>query len=181
MKNPLSLSSLSECTYCATLGQDHVPSTGNPSASVMIIGQSPGAMEVREGKPFVGPSGELVDYMLDEAGLTREEVYIANVVKCRPAGNRPSHPEEKNNCWLNWLKLEIQSVDPQLILLLGKDAQEAVTPASHPFGHLAEISGKKRTYLTSYHPSYFLRKGKIEEFIKVGHKVEDILEEMEEE
>lgn len=178
--NPLSLLEVSRCKLCANLGQDHVPSDGNPYADLMIIGQSPGEQEVLDGKPFTGPAGSLVTYMLDECGLSREEVYIANVLKCRPPGNRPAQQEEMTMCWQTWLHAEIMMVKPKLILLLGKDAHQAVLPRDLKFGHLVRNKSKRFHYLTSYHPAYFLRqKLPIEKFIKgVGEQVAKLLQEI---
>ena len=182
--NPLSLSSVSTCHECPMLGQDHVPSEGNPLADVMIIGQSPGENEVKKHKPFCGPSGELVDFMLDEAELQRSEVYIANALKCHPPGNRKAMDGELDICKSIWLSKEIKSVDPRIILLLGKDAFEAVIPERR-WSEWDKIRGsnndyvvmesKKRNYLISYHPSYYLRRGEGLQFVLLGRTIRELL------
>lgn len=179
-KNPLDVVSVAECRACPMLGQDHVPSEGTPAASLMIIGQSPGRREVEQRRPFAGPSGELVDFMLDQARLSRDEIYIANVLKCKPPGNRPALEGESNNCWKKWLYHEIEMVKPRLVLVLGKDAHTRLLPKHIKFGHLNKCSNRKqnRTYLTSYHPAWFLRMNKIEEFVQVGNKVREVGEEL---
>jgi DNA polymerase len=152
----------------------------------MIIGQSPGAVEVTgipekhiSPQPFIGPSGDLLTYMLDEIELTREEVYLANALKCRPVGNRRALPGELQNCWRKWLYEEIKAVEPLLILVLGKDAHSSVMPASRQFGHLMEHKSKRFTYLDSYHPAWFLRNGRDADFVKnTGKRVQDLLEEL---
>lgn len=164
----LDINLVSQCTKCIGLGKDHVPASGNPSAEIMFVGQSPGALEVEHGSPFVGPSGELVDFLLDEAGLSRDQVYITNAIKCRPPGNRPGNKEELNNCYNKWLKKEIKFVNPKVIVLLGKDAWKTVTKEKMLFGHQQVKRTKKRVYLVLYHPSFFLRRGDIESFVGAG-------------
>lgn len=178
MIKALNINEVSKCNLCALLGKEHVPSDGSVGAKLMIIGQSPGAEEVKQGKPFVGPSGELLDFMLDEAGLDRSECYIANCLKCRPPGNRPGSAIETSNCWNTWLRDEIKSVDPKLILLLGRDAHKTVIGNRVEFGHMNELSNKKRHFLMSYHPSYFLRRGEIEAFVRVGVRVKALLDQL---
>lgn len=170
------LTDLSKCKKCPLLGKDHVPAIGNEFATLMIIGQSPGELEVLERKPFVGPSGELLNFMLDEAGLTREEVYITNLLKCRPPQNRKGYKDEHTNCFGKWLFNEIKLVNPGLILLLGKDAHTIVLPKRMEFRHLAINESKNRSYLSSYHPSYFLRIGRVDKFVEVGGFVKNIVD-----
>lgn len=175
--NPTDYTSVSRCTLCPNLAQAHVPAEGSLNASLMIIGQSPGANEVTEQRPFVGACGEMVDYMLDEAELTRETVYITNALKCHPPGNRPGLSGELANCWRRWLLPELKLVQPKLVLVLGADAHRSVLPNSVKFGHLVETTGKKSTYLSSYHPGWFLRKGTMDKFVtEVGGKVRLLLE-----
>lgn len=172
MKNPLSLKSVSQCKVCPLLSRDHVPSTGSPNAAVMFIGQSPGKQEVEQHQPFVGPAGEWLDFLLDEAELSREEVYIANVLKCRPPGNRRARPEEAGNCWREWLYQEIRLVDPKIVVCLGKDAHTQVMPKDIPFEHNVVTEGKKRVFITSYHPAYYLRRPEeMDFFLEVGQTI----------
>lgn len=177
MRNPLDPVSVSECHACSLLGKDHCPSVGPPKARVMFIGQSPGEVEVMEQVPFVGPAGEFLDFLLDEAELVREEVYIANVLKCRPPENRASRPEERANCWRLWLFHEIASVDPELVVCLGKDAHQQVMPRTVKFEHNVITRGRKRNFLTSYHPAYFLYNKQIEisVFLEVGQTIKQLL------
>ena len=167
-----------KCRACPNLGEDHVPSDGNPDSDLMIIGQSPGAAEVKKGKPFVGPCGELLTFMLDEAELTRSDIYIANALKCRPPGNRPAIGGELANCWRYWLYEEIRAVSPLLVLVLGGDAHKALIPSRRGFGHLVVNKNKMATFLSSYHPGYFIRRGDIEGFTAVGARVKELLEEI---
>jgi DNA polymerase len=94
---------------------------GNPHAEIMFIGEAPGEQEDRLGRPFVGPAGKFLDELLASIGLKREEVYISNVVKYRPPGNREPTPEEKEQCE-PWLKLEIALIKPKVIVPLGRHA-----------------------------------------------------------
>jgi len=178
-RSPRIYDDLKECKVCPMLGQDHVPSQGPIPAEVMVVGQSPGNTEVELLRPFVGPSGELLELMLEEAGLCREEVYITNILKCHPPGNRPAFANEAKNCYQIWLKREIKVVDPRLVILLGKDAHTFIIKSRNEFGHERVTPSKKRTYITLYHPSYFLRRGNPFDFIKSGKVVASLLEEQE--
>lgn len=175
-RNPLELADVVQCHACPTLGDNHVPSVGRVNCRLMIVGQSPGAKEVEERQPFVGPCGEMLDYMLDEACLTRDDVYIANALKCRPPGNRPGTAEELSTCFKTWLRYEIKLVEAPLVLLLGKDAATTVLPDGFEFKHGALYQGKTKRFLVSYHPSYFLRRGEEEEFVKIGETIRKLLE-----
>ncbi len=181
MQNPLDIASVSRCKKCPSLGKDHVPSEGNLKADVMFIGQSPGVTEVQLGRPFVGPAGDLLDFALDQAELERGEVYIANVLKCHPPGNRPGLPGEKAACYRAWLHGEITVVDPRLVVLVGKEAHTTVLPSHIPFEHLHVCRNTKqnRLYLSVYHPAYFLRLGRMEEFVLAGNKIKECIAEVE--
>ena len=102
-RNPLDIDSVIQCHECPTLGEDQVPSEGDPNADIMIIGRDPGATEVELRRPFVGPCGEIVNYVLDEAGLDRTDIYITNAVKCHTPSNRGPHTEEIRMCARQWL------------------------------------------------------------------------------
>lgn len=178
VQNPLDIRSVRLCRKCVTLGTKHVPSSGNPQAEIMIIGQSPGKTEVELGRPFTGSCGDLLDYMLDQAKVDRDDIYIANALKCRPPGNRQGNPSELNHCFQTWLLPEINVVNPRIIVLLGKDAHTIVLPPKFPFKHDAVTRGQRRVYLTSYHPGYFIRnKSRMEEFISVGNTLRELLDE----
>ena len=94
---------------------------GNPKADIMFIGEAPGEQENKLGRPFVGPAGKFLDELLESIGLKREDVYISNVVKFRPPGNRDPTPEEKEQC-MPWLKKEIALLRPKIIVPLGRHA-----------------------------------------------------------
>lgn len=173
--NPLDLASVSKCKLCPLLGKDHVPSAGSPDAEVMVIGQSPGKNEVEEAQPFVGECGEAVNMFLFRAGVDREDVYIANALKCRPPNNRAGHPIELNKCYRTWLFHEIQIVNPKVVVVLGKDAFSVLLPKSVDFGDGITVKSKKRTYLVLYHPGYWLRQMRPDKFAMHGELLKKLL------
>ena len=178
-RNPLDLDSVRKCKLCINLSRDHVPAEGNPNADLMIIGRDPGRTEVEVRKPFVGPSGEILDYMLDEIGLDRTDVYITNLVKCHTPNNRGPHSEEVGNCTRTWLFDEIKTVDPKVVLFLGKDVHIAML-GNKPYVHLEVHKGKKRTAITAYHPAYILRQGTMTDYIPdVANVIKQCLEDNE--
>jgi len=131
---------------------------GSPHARLMFIGEGPGAEEDLQGRPFVGAAGELLNNMLSKLGLRREEVYIGNVVKCRPPGNRNPEPEEIRAC-LPFLKQQIAAIRPEVIVTLGKIATDALLGVTEP---ITKIRGRWRRYekirvMPTFHPSYLLR------------------------
>ena len=109
-----------KCRLCETR-TNVVPGEGDPHAALMFIGEGPGQEEDRQGRPFVGRSGELLTRMIQAIGMERTEVYICNVVKCRPPKNRNPEPDEAAAC-LNYLRAQVALVRPQVVVLLGKIA-----------------------------------------------------------
>jgi DNA polymerase len=149
-----------ECQKCA-LGQTRtkfVFGVGNPNADVVLIGEAPGAEEDLQGEPFVGRAGQLLNKILEAVGFKREEVYICNILKCRPPGNRNPHPDEIEKC-LPYLNHQIKLVKPKIILLLGRTAAEALLKSKQP---LNKMRGKLHSYngiktLVTFHPAALLR------------------------
>ena len=109
------------CPQLASTRHSVVFGAGNADADLMFVGEAPGANEDRQGLPFVGQAGKLLDQLLSEIGLTRAEVFVANVLKCRPPGNRDPHPAEVDNCQ-GWLFDQIRLVEPRVICTLGNFA-----------------------------------------------------------
>ncbi len=149
------------CTRCplhATRTQG-VFGVGNRNAQWMIIGEAPGAEEDRQGEPFVGRAGQLLNAMLKSVGLSREQVFIANILKSRPPGNRDPRPEETRAC-LPYLYRQIELVDPALILCVGRIAAQTLLETDKPIGKLRgtlhRIAGN-RPMIVTYHPAYLLR------------------------
>lgn len=148
------------CTACglhATRTQT-VFGVGNRQADLMVIGEAPGAEEDRQGEPFVGRAGQLLNSMLRAVGLAREQVYIANVLKCRPPKNRDPRPEEAM-CCAPYLKRQIALLQPRLILAVGRVAAQNLLATDTPIGRLR---GRVYQYeavplVVTYHPAYLLR------------------------
>ncbi len=131
---------------------------GNPSARVVFMGEGPGADEDRLGEPFVGRAGQLLNAMLPSIGLARADVYIANVVKCRPPGNRDPEPDEAAAC-MPFLKRQIELIDPVVIVWLGRIAARSLLGTTAP---ISSYRGRWTTWmgrdvLPTYHPAYLLR------------------------
>jgi uracil-DNA glycosylase len=152
------------CTRCPLAAQGRtqvVFGAGDPRADLMFVGEGPGAEEDRQGLPFVGRSGRLLDQLMaEELGITRDEVYIANVVKCRPPNNRDPQPVEIATC-RPYLDRQIELIEPAVVVTLGKfaaqlllDSREGVTRLrgrSYPFG--------TGVLIPTLHPAYALRGG----------------------
>jgi len=138
--------SLNDCRKCRLCENrsNIVPGEGNPSAQLMFIGEGPGQEEDRLGRPFVGRSGELLTRMIHAIGMERSEVYICNVVKCRPPQNRNPEPDEAEAC-LNYLRAQVALVKPKVVVLLGKIA--------------CQYTLKEQVFITRDHGKWYERKG----------------------
>lgn len=151
------------CTRCplANTRTQTVFARGNPTARLMIIGEAPGFYEDKQGKPFVGKAGKLLDLMLKSIGLDEEQVYIANVLKCRPPDNRDPAPDEIEQC-RGYLTQQIEWVSPTLILALGRFAGQFLLGKTTPLNQLrAKLHYYQQIpYLVTYHPAYLLRNPK---------------------
>jgi DNA polymerase len=132
---------------------------GDPQADLMFVGEGPGEMEDQTGRPFVGPAGQLLTKILESAGITRDEVYITNVVKCRPPGNRTPTRKEVDTCW-EWLAAQIALIRPRIIVTLGNAATQKFL--GRPEG-INQLRGKFYPWkggievFPMFHPSYLLR------------------------
>jgi DNA polymerase len=153
-------SSLQGCTRCRLSEQRGkvVFGEGDPCASIMFIGEGPGAEEDRTGRPFVGQAGQLLDEMIFALGFDRVQVYIGNVVKCRPPGNRDPQSDEIAAC-SQFLDRQVELIGPQVIVALGKVAAQALTGSTKPMG---AMRGRWTSYrgvplLPIFHPAYLLR------------------------
>lgn len=130
------------------------PGDGKTSARVMLIGEAPGREEDESGHPFVGAAGRFLDQMLEGAGVTREDLFITNIVKCRPPNNRTPRVGEVETCVSNYLLEQIELINPALIMLLGGVAAKkmlGVKNVNEARGRLIERDG--RQYLVGYHPA----------------------------
>jgi uracil-DNA glycosylase len=147
------------CDLCKTRTQT-VFGVGNTRAEWLIIGEAPGAEEDRQGEPFVGRAGQLLNAMLLAIGLPRETVFIANILKCRPPGNRDPKPEEVARC-LPYLQAQIALLKPKIMLAVGRIAAQNLLATDAP---LARLRGKLHRFgeadtplVITYHPAYLLR------------------------
>ncbi len=138
-----------------------VPGEISWEADVMFIGEAPGKDEDLQGKPFVGAAGKLLNSMIESIGMTREQVFITNVVKCRPPGNRDPLPEEVKSCW-PYLEAQIKIIKPKLIVTLGRHSMGRFLPGlkiSQVHGQPKRANGiwqERQVFLPLYHPAVAL-------------------------
>ena len=150
-----------DCSRCKlhTLGRTQVVfGVGNPNADLMFVGEAPGADEDIKGEPFVGRAGQLLTKIIEAIDLRREDVYIANVIKCRPPGNRNPEPDEVEQCE-PFLFRQVDIIRPKVIVALGKFAAQCLLKTDAP---ITRIRGREFTYrdsvlIPTYHPAYLLR------------------------
>ncbi len=158
-----------------------VPGEGAEDADLLFIGEAPGWHEDQQGRPFVGPAGQFLDQLLASIGLRREEVYIANVIKCRPPQNRDPLPEEIQSC-RKWLDRQIEIIQPQMIITLGRYSLARYFPNQS----IGKIHGKPRKsedviYYPMYHPAAALHQGSLRKTIETDMlKIPQILAQGEE-
>ncbi len=149
-----------ECARCKLAGgrTKLVFGVGKPDAELLFVGEGPGADEDAQGEPFVGKAGQLLTRMIEAMGLRREDVYIANVVKCRPPWNRDPEPDEIAACE-PFLKAQIAAISPRIIVALGRFAVQTLlrdaTPITRQRGRWREYEGVK--LMPTFHPAYLLR------------------------
>jgi uracil-DNA glycosylase family 4 len=152
---------IGDCTRCKLhgLGRTQIVfGVGNPNAELMFVGEAPGADEDAQGVPFVGRAGQLLTRMIEAMGLARDEVYIANVLKCRPPGNRNPEPDEIERCE-PFLFRQLESVQPKVVIALGAFAARTLlktdAPISRLRGRVHHFRGVK--LIPTFHPSFLLR------------------------
>lgn len=163
---------VSVCTKCPLheTRTRAVPGEGPVPADIMFIGEGPGKNEDIQGRPFVGRAGELLNELLASIDLKREDVFITNVVKCRPPGNRDPLQQEVDECW-PYLEQQVALVDPALVVLLGRHAMDRFLPnqrISKDHGHAKrrEVKGLgKRVYVPIYHPAAALYNPNLKEVL----------------
>jgi len=168
-----------------------VPGKGHPKAEIMFIGEAPGQKEDQTGEPFVGAAGKFLNEMLETINLKREDVYIANVCKCRPPNNRDPLPEEVIACW-PWLLEQINLLQPKLIVTLGRHSMERFLPSFkisqiHGKALRRKIEGihssaKGQVFYTLYHPAAALYNGSMREtLIKDFQRIPKLIKKIKEE
>lgn len=153
---------LGDCKRCklGTTRKNLVFGTGNPKARLVFVGEGPGADEDEKGEPFVGDAGRMLNRIITAMGIKREDVYICNVVKCRPPGNRNPEADEIEAC-APFLLRQLKSVKPEAIVALGKFAAQTLLGTKEP---ISKLRGRFRDFhgiplMPTYHPSYLLRSG----------------------
>jgi DNA polymerase len=152
---------IGDCTRCKlhTLGRTQVVfGVGNPDADLMFVGEAPGGDEDVQGIPFVGRAGQLLTKIIEAIGLQRDDVYIANVIKCRPPGNRNPEPDEVGTCE-PFLFQQIDVIKPKVIVALGKFAAQALLRTDDPISRLRGrvFSYRGAKLIPTFHPAYLLR------------------------
>jgi uracil-DNA glycosylase family 4 len=144
-----------------------VPGEGPIDSNIVFIGEGPGFHENEQGRPFVGAAGKFLEELLSDIGLSREEVFITNVVKCRPPGNRDPLPEEIDACTTNFLNRQIAAINPKVIVTLGRFSMNLLMPNSK----ISQVHGKAvkiqdRLVVPMYHPAAALHQGSLRPVIK---------------
>jgi DNA polymerase len=151
---------LGDCQRCKLAGKrtNIVYGVGNPDAPLVFVGEAPGADEDRTGEPFVGAAGQLLTKMIEAMGLARQDVYICNILKCRPPGNRNPEPDEIAECE-PFLKKQLAAIRPRMIVTLGKFAAQCLLRSDAP---ISKLRGAWKSYegiplMPTYHPAFLLR------------------------
>jgi DNA polymerase len=147
---------VSECTLCELhhSRKRAVPGEGPAQAGIIFIGEGPGFHENEQGRPFVGAAGKFLEELLGKIGMRREQVYITNVVKCRPPGNRDPRPEEVDMCTRTYLDRQIQAINPKVVVTLGRYSMGLFLPnakISSVHGQAMQVKG--RLVVPMYHPA----------------------------
>ena len=152
-----SIEKCKKCKLCTTR-QNIVFGEGNRNAKIMFIGEGPGADEDKFAKPFVGRAGKLMDMAFEAVGINRQEVYIANIVKCRPPGNRDPHEDEVLAC-MDYLRNQVILVKPKIIVLLGRIALQNILGKEYRITASRGIWVEKKEimYMPTWHPAALLR------------------------
>jgi DNA polymerase len=180
----------SEARNCCQCGlgstrTNAVPGEGNPDARIMFIGEAPGADEDAQGRPFVGRAGQLLDKVIVACGLKRSDVFIGNILKCRPPGNRDPRPDEIISC-LPYLQRQIEIIEPEVIVALGAHAARTLLNTNKPIGQLrgqfheyhAGIGRPAIKLMATYHTAYLLRNYSPENRKKVWEDMKKVLVEL---
>lgn len=178
---------IQQCCKCS-LGSSRtnaVPGEGNPDARIVFVGEAPGADEDAQGRPFVGRAGKLLDKIIEACGMKRSDVFICNILKCRPPGNRDPKPEEIISC-LPYLQRQIEVIDPDVIVALGAHAARTLLNNNDPIGKMrgrfhdyyTGISQKPVKLMPTYHPAYLLRNYSDDNRRKVWEDLKKVLAEL---
>jgi uracil-DNA glycosylase family 4 len=176
-----------KCQKCGlgSLRINAVPGEGAPNARILFVGEGPGADEDAQGRPFVGRAGQLLDKVINAMGLKRSEVFIANIIKCRPPGNRDPRPDEIVNCF-PYLQRQIEIINPEVIIALGAPATRTLLNTNKPIG---QMRGRFHEYysgigrppiklMATYHTAYLLRNYSQENRKRVWEDMKQVLAEL---
>ena len=176
-----------QCRKCGlgSLRTNAVPGEGNPNARIMFVGEGPGADEDAQGRPFVGRAGQLLDKVIAACGLERSEVFIGNILKCRPPGNRDPRADEIVSC-LPYLQRQIEIIDPEIIVALGAHAAKTLLNTTKSIGQLrgqfheycAGIGKPPIKLMATYHTAYLLRNYSEENRRRVWEDMKKVLAEL---
>lgn len=177
---------ITACEKCGLCKErtNTVPGAGSPSADIVFVGEGPGKSEDEQGLPFVGAAGRVLNEMLGRIKLKREDVFITNIVKCRPPGNRDPEIEEKNTCY-PYLEKQLEAIDPALVITLGRHSMEYFLPEQkiskvHGQPKIKEWpNGKRQVIYPLYHPAVALYNPRtkttlLEDFYKIPYLIEQI-------
>jgi DNA polymerase len=178
---------VSQCQRCE-LGSSRtnaVPGEGNPNARIAFVGEAPGADEDAQGRPFVGRAGQLLDKIIIGMGLKREDVFICNILKCRPPGNRDPRPGEIISC-LPFLQTQLQMIQPEIIVALGAHAAKTLLETNKAIGQLRgrfhdyypSTMSKPIKLMPTYHPAYLLRNYSHDNRLRVWEDMKKVLAEL---
>ena len=159
-----------------------VPGETNPDARVVFVGEAPGADEDAQGRPFVGRSGKLLEKIINAMGFRRQDVFICNILKCRPPDNRDPKPDEIEKC-IPFLHRQLEMIDPEIIVALGAHAAKTLLKSTKPIG---QLRGRFHDYYTSedaepiklmptYHPAYLLRNYSVDNRRRVWEDMQKVL------
>ena len=178
---------VNQCRQCdlGSLRTNAVPGEGSPNARIMFIGEAPGADEDAQGRPFVGRAGQLLDKIIVACGLKRSDVYIGNILKCRPPENRDPRAEEIISC-LPYLQRQIEIIEPEIIVALGAHAARTLLDTTKSIGQLrghfeeyyAGIGHPPIKLMATYHPAYLLRSYSPENRRRVWEDMKKVLAEL---
>ena len=176
-----------QCRKCGlgSLRTNAVPGEGNPNARIMFVGEGPGADEDAQGRPFVGRAGQLLDKVILAMGLKRSEVFIGNILKCRPPENRDPRADEIINC-LPYLQRQIEIINPEIIVALGAHAARTLLNTTKPIGQLrgqfheyyAGLGRPPIKLMATYHTAYLLRNYSQENRRRVWEDMKKVLTEL---
>lgn len=176
-----------KCRSCG-LGETRtnpVPGEGNPNARIVFVGEAPGADEDAQGRPFVGRAGKLLTKIINAMGLARKDVFICNILKCRPPGNRDPKPDEIKEC-IGFLHKQLEIIAPEIIVALGAHAAKTLLKTKKPIGQLRGIFHDYYTsedaepikLMPTYHPAYLLRNYSVDNRKRVWQDMQKVLAEL---